>query len=395
MPTPNTYGTPWDVLNDEQQMYLAQLPMAANPPMAAPMTEPELPPLTQLKSRTSMRDAEVAPLSKSEYDMLVDRLNSQGIESLRLQSEGIKDLESMRNALLNQDVQTDITPLMALVDSWSTSGARNNVASYKRPESGAEAQDRIRQMQGAIQKAREGLSGNELELLKSQLGIASQRELSADRAEERKLSREALKVQKDALHADKLDKQAQAQRESLIKTKQAEQVEGIIGFTGALNNYENLVKQHGLNPTGEAGAALASAYSELETGYKEAKRLGALSGPDMGILRRAIDNAGGFEAWFRANTKGGAEGIRQAAAQIRKAGQRDFDRVHSTLTKAYPGEATKPLLDDYKGRFAALKTSSVTDDKRKEMEAWAAGQAALPKEKRDPRYEQVVKALGN
>jgi len=303
-------------------------------------------PQASTREKTSFRNQEVAPLSQSEYENLVARLNDKGIESLKLQSEGVKDLEQLRNGLLNQgDIQTDITPIMALVDSWSTRGAaRNNASTYKAPGTGEGRQAQIGALQGAIQKAKEGVSSQEIELLKSQLGIASQRELAIERGEDRKLQRDAIAAAREQAQGLAQGKEEQNQRESLIKTKQAEQAEGIIGFSGALNNYESLVDTHGLNPTGEAAAQLQSAYSELETGYKEAKRLGALSGPDMAILQRAIDNAGGFQAWFRASAKGGKQGILQAVEQIRKAGARDFDRNVSTLEKAYPNDGTVQSL---------------------------------------------------
>lgn len=383
--------SPWDLMNDPN-MYLAQQPTPQ-----APLPEDVLDLMQSLpqgpgsKAKASMRQTEVAPVSQSDYDDLVARLNNKGIESLKLQSEGIADLEQLRNSLLGQgDVQTDITPAMALMDSWSKRGG-NSAESYTKPPTGEERQANLRGMQAQIQRAREGMSSQEMDLLKSQLGIAAQKEAAVERSEDRKLQRDALNQSKNAARQFAQSKEDQNNRESLIKHKQAEQVEGIIGFSGALNNYEQLVSTHGLNPTGDAAAQLQSAYSELETGYKEAKRLGALSGPDMAILQRAIDNAGGFQAWFRANTKGGAEGILSAVKQIRKAGVRDFDRNVSTLEKAYPGEATKPILNDYKTRFNELRTSQT---QRAKVEQWLAQQEKLDPKSRDPRYAQAKAQLG-
>jgi hypothetical protein len=179
--------------------------LTSPPPQAAAAAPAELP-----VSRSRVSETEIAPVSQSDYEQLAQRLNTKGIDSLRMQSQGVGDLEKLRNDMLQQgEVQTDLTPLMALVDSWSTRSKGNNAATYAKPTSGEERQSNLRQMQAQIQKAREGVSSQEMDLLKSQLGVAAQKEQVLERraseAKEHALRRELAQKSADKRYSP-LDK---------------------------------------------------------------------------------------------------------------------------------------------------------------------------------------------
>lgn len=386
---------PWAVIdpNDPlmQQMYAAQLPQQMPMQMPPQLTQAELP-LNSVKQKTTSRNTEVAPLSKSEYDDLVSRLNDKGIESMKLQSEGVADLEFLRNSLLGQDnVQTNLSPLMALVDSWSTSGKANNVASYQQPTGAADAQNRIAQLQGAIQKAKEGLSGNEIELLKSQLGIAAQREAADERAEERKYRSDSLKLTKDTLHQDKMDKEIQRQREAFAKSDEANILKGTKNFASALDKYEAAVRANGVNPVGKNAAVLNNAYSDLKVAFKEIEDLGALAGPDLGILASQVGGSEGIGDYLRTLARGGTEGVLSQVREAKKKAGARFGETTDILKSTFPAIGEEQIKVYQK----AFNTTSASGNKTAAPDKMAEAKKWLEANPDHPKAAAVRKALGN
>lgn len=58
-----------------------------------------------------------------------------------------------------------------------------------------------------------------------------------------------------------------------------------------LSSYQDLVEKYGFELTGAEKAVLQNAYTELQLKYKEAANLGALTGPDLGLVETAIRSA--------------------------------------------------------------------------------------------------------
>lgn len=360
-------ASPWtSMLNTQPFLTEEEMLMAQNgmPPQDPYAVDPSLfmPPESEAAPRAQPAPQMMAsnapePVSKSNYDDLVKRLNEKGIQSLALQSDGIKNLEAQRGAIDAIPRQTDLTPLSNLLDQWT---GQNITKGYKKPLTPEERNAMMLSLETGIQKSREGLSGNEIELLKSQLGIEASRQASEDRAADRKLSREALNASKGLAAQDRKDKMILGAKQDLIKTKQAGQLDGAIAFSSALDRYEDLVRKYGIDPTGEGADLLNSAYSDLQTSYKEAKNLGALSGPDMGILHNAVGPAGDFKTYFTSKFRGDKKGMIGAIENIRGAGKRDFDRNYNVLKSAY-GEIGDDVLGEYKKQYSAVRQAKPQD----------------------------------
>lgn len=96
-----------------------------------------------------------------------------------------------------------------------------------------------------------------------------------------------------------------------------EQVSGIDDVLSNLNILETLVTQYGIETMpGRAKADLASAYAATQLGYKEAARLGAITGPDMQIIENAIPDPTSITAGVRGGKESVLAGIRRVRQQM-------------------------------------------------------------------------------
>jgi len=111
--------------------------------------------------------------------------------NLQMYSEQAQQMAA-NNALANlqyqksineMPVQTDLSPLMALTDSWSGSKL---APSYKQPETIQQRRNLMQQLQSELAKNQEGMSGQQVQLLKAQLETQARME---DRDAQRDLTK--------------------------------------------------------------------------------------------------------------------------------------------------------------------------------------------------------------
>lgn len=130
------------------------------------------------ESRANSKDSalrrQLEVLEGDKYNDLVGRVNAQKIDALREQAEGLKTQQLMAKMFAENPGQLDLTPLAALVDSQTGS---KFAASYKVPTGAADKQKEVLALQNALQKNRDALSDDHVNLLKSQLGGYSQNSL--------------------------------------------------------------------------------------------------------------------------------------------------------------------------------------------------------------------------
>lgn len=372
----NRMPTQEQILLAQNQMPLPHEELLMPPPQMTPM--PPAP-----KARPAYSSGAMEPIRRSDYDDLVKRLNEKGIQSLAMQAEGIKRLEGQQGAIDAIPRQVDLTPISNLLDQWTGQDLTSN---YKRPLSPEERNALMLQLENQVQRAREGMSGNEIELLKSQLGIESAREMAQERAEDRKLSREALNVNKSALANDRHDKEVQRQREAFAKSDDISIMKGTTRFTQALNKYEALVNKYGVAPTGEGAAKLGNAYSDMQVAFKEIEDLGALAGPDLQILFDQVGPAGGIANYFKAAARGGKEGVLAQVQGAKEKARNKFSESAAYVKNTFPDIADQQITP-YQKAFDATQIE-VADTKKDQAIAWAK------KNKSDPRAKQILKLHG-
>jgi hypothetical protein len=93
-------------------------------------------------------------------------------------------------------------------------------------------------------------------------------------------------------------------------------------------NYSDLLGQYGTELFGSGKTLLDGAYADLQVKWKEAAKLGALTGPDLQLIFDAIKPATGFRGAFSALTGGGTSGIKSGVSSL-------MDRITSEATVTY------------------------------------------------------------
>lgn len=74
---------------------------------------------------------------------------------------------------------------------------------------------------------------------------------------------------------------------------------------GAITRARELVNQYGIEVMpGEAQDQLSAAFTNLQLQYKDAAGLGALTGPDMGLIEKALGDPTSISQYFRGGSKG-------------------------------------------------------------------------------------------
>lgn len=187
---PGWMATPEAQAIADAELRKKQGPMGPPQPPPKPKMVPTPPP--QPSRQLQGPDPSTTDITaRSDYDELVARLNAKGLDSLQQQQGGLDDLrQKIALQLEHSSPQLDLTPLLALTDTWSGS---NLAQSYQRP--GFEKnQETIRQLEGALRQGQAAMSDNEISLLKGQLGIEDAKLAREERAQERAYQREQDKL---------------------------------------------------------------------------------------------------------------------------------------------------------------------------------------------------------
>ena len=303
-------------------------------------------------------------LSKAQ---MVQQLQQEQANQLARQQDAILEMKQSKDALATKPMPINFSALANFADGWTGSNISRLAQPTETPESRAAA---IRQMEQAIAQQEGKISDDQRALLGQYMNADYNQQLMAQRDKHHKDDNDLgwAKLTEAKKIGGVNPSQLFGIRSKLVSTDEHKQATGINSFLSALNEYTDLVEKNGINPTGEGSAKMKSAYSKLTTAYKEAEKLGALSGPDMSILHNAIKNAGDWDTWFTAQLRGGTEGIQAAADQIRTNADNDFKRSYGTLRAMSEGfeEAGNPVLkslsDNYvKARRIKMKETPADD----------------------------------
>jgi len=270
-------------------------------------------------------------------------------ESMKQQQEQVKafkDMLAQRIALEEQGGtlgQLDLRPFAQALQQY---GATNVAV----PESAPVDPIALKlKLQEAVSDAQQGLGKQQLDYLRSQLL---------------------------ALREGKAGKQAQQSAEnfnlrlrSTINTsEEAKKIRNIGALNTKLSNLENLVNKTGAELTGKEKAALDSAFRDAEVAWKEAANLGALTGPDVGMIQGALGQSPTSLAGIgRYAISGGKEGL---LAKIRGARQRATTEGKGhleSLQAVFPYDQAMPIYQDLNKKLEVPESEA--DKIRKELKA--------------------------
>ena len=90
---------------------------------------------------------------------------------------------------------------------------------------------------------------------------------------------------------------------------QGKKLSSLSGLYQKSQTYKNLVDTYGFKAAGEEKAMIDRAYADLQIAYKEAANLGALTGPDVGLIQNAIKPSSGAANYLNYRLSGGKAGV--------------------------------------------------------------------------------------
>lgn len=139
-------------------------PVPQNPGLQKKMMEMQV-----QQGQMSPQDMQLAygAIPENVFTDLVARLDQ--VPSIQKQQQGIGDLEQLRTELLQQEIQPSLAPFAGLIDAFGTSTAPT-AKNYHAPQTPEEQNAMLFEINKQLGKEQAGLTEDEANLLKAQLG---------------------------------------------------------------------------------------------------------------------------------------------------------------------------------------------------------------------------------
>ena len=129
------------------------------------------------------------------------------------------------------------------------------------------------------------------------------------------------------------------------------------------NTYKTLVDTYGFNATGANKTLLDNAYADLKIAYKEAANLGALTGPDVGIIEEAIKPASGAKNYLNYRLSGGkggvSAGIDQALGKAKKEALQNYKQLTNRDAGYQNSDYVRGLLTPFAKDYSVVDLETV------------------------------------
>lgn len=129
------------------------------------------------------------------------------------------------------------------------------------------------------------------------------------------------------------------------------------------NTYKTLVDTYGFNATGANKTLLDNAYADLKIAYKEAANLGALTGPDVGIIEEAIKPASGAKNYLNYRLSGGkggvSAGIDQALSKARKEALQNYKQLTNRDAGYQNSDYVRGLLTPFAKDYSTVDLDTI------------------------------------
>lgn len=298
-----TYSERWKrdlaaLFGGEDAETVAGAPQAA----VAPMVMPEAPQtnINQMNAQALALSSQqqdptppIPPIANPYDDPEYRALQEQGYgkirESIDLQRAREQDAQKLLQDYMGQEQQIDLSPLLAYIDS---SYGGNLSKGYQRPMSKEERMLKGADLQDIIRKAGAGVSEKELELLRAQMGDKkSEAEILANQQYRRDLLAAQKAKSEKKTKIDELPTKDRLKIKADFQKQYGQNIQGLAQMAGQAKQLENILNEVGQRPGvfHPRRKDYTSAVSQMVLAYnKDFAGLGALAGPDLGILTSAL-----------------------------------------------------------------------------------------------------------
>lgn len=312
-------------------------PAPAPMPAAAPPVR-QMPTQVDLNIQNQEGNAPEAPMS------LTDQLAQAYAQQQGLQSEAIKSAEEQLSAARSQPQQMDLSPLIALAESWSGKPSRL-LQTYQRPQDQAKT---VQALQEAVLKARGGASELARMRAKDVAQLEEQQQARQQRLQEIALKRKELGLMSESKSAEKEEAKVLGVRKDYNKNF-AGAITGLSQVMNAAERIKALIKETGgipSSPSDPRRQEYISAVSDLTTGFnRDVAKLGALAGADLELLNAATSNSTSLvDAYFKnLMGRGSIQGTVNVLDGILQRGDSSMGEFQQRVKDTYLGYADEPF----------------------------------------------------
>lgn len=220
-------GPAWNLMDPNAQpdfaTFLAQQGGGAQPPpvtqmglnAATPRAAAGVPPGMTPKFGVS-RETRTSGLKNpaAATNALLATIDEKSRGALEAQGADVAAMQDRAQQLAGQDLPVNFSALAGLVDSWTGSKLAANAAPE---ETAVTRRAELDKLNAAVLKARQGMSQDEISILKDKLNAQWHADDIAGRSADRAISRESLGLQRDAAARDKTQRKND---QDLIKMSQ-------------------------------------------------------------------------------------------------------------------------------------------------------------------------------
>lgn len=291
-----------------------------------------------------------------EYITKLEKSQQQAIDN---QKAGIASAQGNVDLFNKQPVQYDLSPLMNLSDSWFGS---NLAKGYKAPTTPEEAISAKASLEGALNKARMGLTEAEKDRLQQNLTNRQKTAQILNDAAIADLKRKEL----GNADKDRLGMKEENQKFARIKefhTGYGTHVDGLTQMRSSLQNMKNILKKYGgqtpdpINNAEDYGVFNAELSKTLTRYNTDLAKLGALSGSDLDMLKKALNADPNYlTTWIKEKTLG--KSMNKAIDNLIG----DTDKAAGRI-KSYTRSFEKVIPEEYRGVFSAYDAAKGEDSK--------------------------------
>jgi hypothetical protein len=272
--------------------------MPASPaPQTAPRPMRQMPTQEDLNIKNQEANAPSRPLT------LAEQLSQAYEQQQGLQSEAIRTAEEQLAAARGRPQQMDLSPLIALAESWSQKPS-GLLRAYRPPTDQAKT---VQALQEAVLKARGGASELARMRAKDVANLEMQQEQMKTNEDLKRLQITAMGQQKEVKQDLSQQKFARESEKEYTKTY-GESLRNLAVFGGKVAALEKKITEKGDPFFGYDADEINSLSSTINTDYnRDIGQLGALAGADLELIKAATGQGVSVQDYVKRQMGGGAK----------------------------------------------------------------------------------------
>lgn len=295
------------------------------------------------------------------YAPLLQEFDARRQAAIEEEKRGIAGYEDLLQTHLDktgQGQKVDLSPLMALSDSWFGGNLAGN---YKRPTDSKSALETTAALQQGLQKARGSLTDNEMQNLALRANILQKSDESKANQAIAKARLEESKNSRGGHEGFRVGKEEVRNRENFDKTiGQPMQMKG--QFIEALSDVKNVLRSNG----NKVPAVNSPEYTKYKSAVdrmlvrynSDIAKLGALAGADLTLLSGATATSPEMmKTWFNEKLQGGVEGTLQVLDALEKGVDAGVEEDSARAIDTWGDTVAKPL-ENRKNEYVMRKSGS-------------------------------------